>query len=226
MPTIRVRPHLNSPLSGDARTPTVKPQAPAQAPTTPADTFETPREFPTSPDGTRIYSQGDPAWRKRVLGRNLTISQAGCAMTSTAMAIGKISGKPITPAELDEYLDANHGYAGDSLDWTKAAAARDLTPTREKWKLSTIDDNLAAGKPCVIGVDYKEGSGGGPNGTDHWICLVSKQTDERGHTYYLANDPGTGKTIRLTPNAKGALVGDGKGALGKYKTTGTLVTFK
>ena len=224
MPTVRVKPQLTPPRR-PAKPPAAKtPAKPVPAPVT-GDVFEPPREFPTSPDGTRIYSQADLAWKKQILGKDLSIGRAGCAMVSTAMAIGKISGKPITPSELDDWLDQHKGYAGDSLDWSKAAAARDLKCQNERFKLATIDANLEAGKPCVIGVDYKQGGAGGPNGTDHWICLVAKETDAKGKVSYLANDPGTGRTVRLTPNAKGRLVSDGEAALGKYVTTNMLMTF-
>ncbi|MBI3185501.1 MAG: C39 family peptidase [Myxococcales bacterium] len=179
-----------------------------------------------SADGTPIYAQSDPRWGSRTLGKELTISAAGCAMTATAMAISKISGDPINPKELDAYLDRRKGYSGDALDWHKAAAARGMKTSRERWSLDTIDSNLEQGRPVVVGVDYKPGSAGGARGTDHWICITSKGVDDRGRTYYSANDPGTGKVITLYPDTKGRLLGDGKDALGKYKSTGQLNTFE
>ncbi len=146
-------------------------------------------------------------------------------MTSVAMAISKISGDPLTPRELDAHLDKHKGYSGDALDWDKAGAARNLKVTRERWSLKGLDAQLDAGKPVVIGVDYKEGSNGGPNGTDHWVCLTRKDVDEKQKPFYWANDPGTGKEIKLYPDAKGRLLGDGAGALGKYKTTGQAMSF-
>jgi LysM repeat protein len=79
-----------------------------------------------SPDGTPLYRQGDAAWGHTVLGHSRTISQAGCAMTSVAMAISKISGHRIDPGQLDSYLDQHHGYAGDALKWDTAAQAAGL----------------------------------------------------------------------------------------------------
>ncbi|MBS1148708.1 MAG: uncharacterized protein H6Q89_406 [Myxococcaceae bacterium] len=161
-----------------------------------------------------------------MLGRERTIAQAGCAMTSVAMAISKISDQPLTPRELDAHLDKHKGYSGDALDWDKAGAARGLKVNREKWSLDTIDAQLDAGKPVVVGVDYKQGSNGGPAGTDHWICVTRKDVDEQDKPFYWASDPGTGKEIKLYPDAKGRLQCDGANALGKYKTTGQLRSFE
>jgi LysM repeat protein len=170
--------------------------------------------------GTPLYAQGDSRWGNRILGRHCTIRSAGCAMTSTAMAISKISGRTINPGELDAYLDRHGGYSGDGLLWDVAAHARGLHANRPAWSLSTIDANLRAGKPVIIGVDYKPGSNGGANGTDHWITIVGRKVDNSGHVYYVANDPMGGKVITLSVTG-GRLHGGSRG----YRSTGCLVTF-
>lgn len=181
-----------------------------------------------SVDGTPIYRQGDPRWGSRILGRNRTLGGNGCAVTAIAMAISKISGIPISPGELDAHLDRRRGYAGKSgnaVDWNKAAEARGLTTAREHFSLRNIDRHLAQGHPVVVGVDYKDGSEGGANGTDHWVCITSRHLDQRGRPYYLANDPGTGRITVLYPDRRGGLRGDGRHALGVYQTTWQLQTF-
>src|SRR4051794_16309017 len=50
---------------------------------------------------TPLWWQGDARWGNRTLGHSFTIHQAGCAMTSTAMALSKISGTTINPGQLD-----------------------------------------------------------------------------------------------------------------------------
>ena len=175
-------------------------------------------------NGTPLYRQGDPRWGGRTLGRNYSISSSGCAMTATAMAISKISGRPIDPGQLDSWLDKNGGYAGDALYWDVAARARGLNAYRPAWSLSTIDANLKAGKPVVIGVDHKAGSAGGANGTDHWITVVGRKTDNAGRVVYVAHDPANGGVIYLT--ASGGRL-SGKGAGGRpYRSTATLVAFR
>ncbi|WP_395812024.1 LysM peptidoglycan-binding domain-containing protein [Archangium minus] len=173
------------------------------------------RTFNVSADGTPKFRQGDAQWGGRALGSGSSISAAGCAMTSTAMAISKISGKVINPGELDAYLDKNGGYSGNAINWNQAAKMAGLGAGKPGWSMGTINQQIDAGRPVVIGVDYKAGSNGGSNGTDHWVTV----THRKGDTYY-ANDPATGEEIALKLQGN-RLVGGPKG----YKSTGELVTF-
>lgn len=177
----------------------------------------------TKPSGGSVplWWQGDSRWGNRRLGRNYTVHQAGCAMTATAMAISKISGKTINPGQLDAYLDSHGGYSGDGLIWDVAARAVGLHASYAGWSMSTINANLAAGKPVVIGVNFKAGSNGGANGTDHWVTVTGRGKDSKG-TYYTINDPGSGTRHKLYLSG-GRLVG--RGGLGYYNTTGQLRTF-
>jgi predicted chitinase/murein DD-endopeptidase MepM/ murein hydrolase activator NlpD len=177
------------------------------------------RQYPTSADGTPMYRQGDPEWGSRTLGTSSSLSAAGCAMTATAMAVSKITGKAINPGQMDAWLDKNGGYSGNGLIWGKAAQMGGLGAAKQAWNLDTINKQIDAGRPVVVGVDYKAGSNGGANGTDHWITITGRGK-EGGKDVYYANDPATGKQITLT-NQGGQLVGGPKG----YKTTGQLVTF-
>jgi len=178
------------------------------------------REFQTSTDGTPLYRQGDPEWGTRALGTGgANISRSGCAMTATAMAISKISGQPITPGELDRFLDTHQGYSGDGLRWEVAARARGLGVERPAWSLDTLNRQLDAGRPVVIGIDYKAGSRGGANGTDHWVTVTRRERDAQGNNTYFANDPATGREIRLREQG-GRLVGDNN-----YRSSGQMVTF-
>lgn len=191
------------------------------------DTF-TPaaRTFPTSADGTPLFKQNDPEWGRLKLGRRETIGSAGCAMTAVAMVLSRLSGEVITPRQLDAYLDRNRGYAKDAIDWHKAAGFKGLTTRRESLTLARLDVQLEAGRPALVGVDYKRGSAGGANGTDHWVAVTGREVDAQGKVTYLANDPGTGEQIRLTPDRRGRLTGDGANALGRYRTTGQLQVFE
>ncbi|MCY1083145.1 LysM peptidoglycan-binding domain-containing protein [Archangium lansingense] len=173
------------------------------------------RQFPTSADGTPIFKQGDAQWGGRALGTGSSISAAGCAMTSTAMAMSKITGKVINPGELDAHLDKNGGYSGNGLIWGQAAKMGGLSASKPGWSLDNINKQIDAGRPVVIGVDYKAGSNGGANGTDHWVAVTRRE----GNTYF-ANDPATGKEISLKLQG-GKLVGGPS----NYKSTGELVTF-
>ncbi|MBK7865046.1 MAG: LysM peptidoglycan-binding domain-containing protein [Archangiaceae bacterium] len=170
-----------------------------------------------SENGVPFYRQGDARWGGRILGDDSSIASAGCAMTATAMAISKISGKPINPGELDAYLDRHGGYDRDNLYWGVAAASRGLSASKATWSLSTIDSNLSAGKPVVIGVDYKNGVG-----TDHWITITNKET-VNGRVRYAAHDPATGTKIYLYPH-DGRLEVENN-PVRDYKSCGQLVVF-
>ncbi|MBI3181333.1 MAG: LysM peptidoglycan-binding domain-containing protein [Myxococcales bacterium] len=173
--------------------------------------------------GTPLYYQGDSRWGGRTLGRNLTVRSAGCAMSATAVAISKISGRAINPGQLDAFLDQHRGYYGDGLIWNTAARARGLSASKVGFSLSRLDANLEAGKPSVISVDFKPGSFGGANGTDHWITVVAKRTDSSGRSYYVAHDSGNGRVVRLY--ASGGRIAGSSGGLGNYKSTGMMVVF-
>jgi LysM repeat protein len=177
------------------------------------------REYPTSRDGTPLFKQGDAEWGKRALGTGSSIGAAGCAMTATAMAVSKISGKTINPGQMDAWLDKNGGYSGNGLNWDKAAQMGGLHATSAAWNLDTINKQVDAGRPVVVGVDYKAGSNGGANGTDHWIAITGRG-QENGKPVYYANDPATGKQITLSQEGN-TLKGGPQG----YKTTGQLRTF-
>ncbi len=179
------------------------------------------RSHPTSADGTPMYKQGDKQWGKDTLGNSASIHAKGCAMTSTAMAISKISGKAINPQQLDGYLDKHGGYSGDNLNWNVAAKAAGLTAKDEKWSLGSINKQIDAGRPVVVGVDYK-----GSSKTDHWVTITGRERDANGKTTYLANDPATGKSFKFREEG-GKLVSDYKASNGRpYGTTGRLITFQ
>lgn len=173
--------------------------------------------IPTSEDGTPLFRQGDPRWGRRELGANpsTTIASAGCAMTAMAMAISKVGNVTYTPLQLDTYLDVSGGYEGNAIRWDVAARMVGFYSAKVPWSLDLVRAELAAGRPVVVGVDYKPGSTGGKDGTDHWIVITA--TKEGGS--FSANDPATGQVIHLEARQDGKLVG---GPLG-YTTTGQLV---
>ena len=193
---------------------------------------ETPKQdpFPTKPvvelDGVPLYGQADAPWGDRILGSELKIRRAGCAMTATAMALSKISGRTIDPKQLDEYLDKNGGYAGDGLNWGVAAQSRGLKATYPwpTWSLAAVDKELSAGRPVVVGVDYRDGGGGGRWGTDHWVTITGKSL--KGTTpVYNAHDPANGRKFYFTVDGTRLRTTTKAGAANNYATTGELRTF-
>jgi hypothetical protein len=188
--------------------------------------------FPTSSEGTPRYKQGDPEWGSRLLGDGAsvsrTISLRGCAMTSVAMALSKLSGETITPAVLDAFLDKKNGYDTNAIRWGVAGKVTQQPISLDKktaWNLDTISAELAAGRPVVIGVDYKAGSSGGGLGTDHWVCLTRRESGPP--ELYCANDPASGEEIRFLRQPDGTLLEEklNAGRAKKCKSSGEFVTF-
>jgi|GEM_PF-6454047 len=190
--------------------------------------------FSTSSDGTPQYKQGDLEaggnWGSRFLGNEAaTIQSRGCAMTSVAMALSKLSGETITPAVLDAFLDAQAGYVGNALKWgvTGKVTEQPFSVTKTTtWNLDTINAELAAGRPVVLAVGYKEGSSGGNLGTDHWVCLTRRQ--EGPPELYFANDPANGQEIRFLRQPDGTLLEEtqAQSRTGRCKSSGEFVTFR
>jgi hypothetical protein len=183
--------------------------------------------IPNLSNGVPLFDQGDTRWGGDQLGAGkTTIGGAGCAMTSMAMAGSKISGQVLTPKQLDGYLDSHGGYSGkggNSIEWNTAAQAFGLKAGKAGWSMNTINQQLDAGRPVVVGVDYKQGSRGGANGTDHWVTLTGRG-QQNGQSVYYANDPATGKAFVFGSNGQGGLSAI-SGAAQNYHTTGQLVVF-
>ena len=193
--------------------------------------------FQTSPDGTPKYKQADYEaggnWGARHLGENAeekrTIASKGCAMTSVAMALSKLSGETITPAVLDAFLDSKkQGYDGNAIYWETAGKVTSSPIEVDKtvvWNLNTVNAELAAGRPVVLGVDYKAGKSGGKLGTDHWVCLTRRDPNDANR--YFANDPATGTEISFLRQPDGKLLEEQKvNGRAKYKSSGEFATFK
>jgi LysM repeat protein len=228
-PTTAPRPEARPPQE------TTRPEArPTPAPTGQAPTAnntqfrdtQTGREFP-SRDGVPLFNQNDPAWGAQDLGtgrNNNTIGSAGCAISASAMAVSALSGQTVTPQEMDRHLDRNGGYSGDAVNFGQTAGVVQtdppITATRQRnFSVSDIDQQLAQGRPVVIGVDYKNGQG-----TDHWMTVTGRNQDGT----YNVNDPAGGRTITMAVR-DGQLVSADAASNGSggrpYRFDGNAVTF-
>ncbi|QSQ19296.1 C39 family peptidase [Pyxidicoccus parkwayensis] len=184
--------------------------------------------FPTSTDGTPMYRQGDAEWGSRLMGAGEgahTLKERGCAVSSMAMAISKLSGETLTPGALDEHLDTHGGYVGNLLVWGAAGSAteKDFAVSKTTaWSVDTVTKELEAGRPVVLGVDYKPGGSGGTLGTDHWVCLTRKEGN-----LFFANDPASGNEVRFKVE-DGVLkqVPKSTESIQGYKSSGEFTTFQ
>lgn len=195
-------------------------------PAVPSATPETVNAGARAPlsNGVPQYKQGDAAWGGIRLNDDDTISSAGCAITAAAMAVSAVSGVRIDPSQVDAQLDRTGGYSAgcDSIgDWNKIGGV--VSPPvslsrKDGLTPAALDAQLAAGKPVVIGVNY---SGGTSNA--HWMTVTAKGSDANG-PYYAVNDPATGGTLKMRPDASGALVADPSTTSRAYRCTGAFVT--
>ena len=138
------------------------------------------------------YSQGDTAWGNEILGSSASIRSKGCAITSVAMIL-KYYGRDVTPKTMDEYLDDNSGYSGDSVIWStafKCSESADLKFGGRQVVTSgfkeVLDQRIADNKPTLARVDYADDANATYN---HFVVIVGRHKD--GH--YIMNDPATSK---------------------------------
>ncbi|SEM78324.1 Peptidase_C39 like family protein [Stigmatella aurantiaca] len=211
-------------------------EAPPSRPATSTGPFrdeKTGRTFKNS-NGYPLYAQGDAEWGAKQIGTKTgprdNMTNFGCAVSSVAMAISGITGRTVTPGELDAHMKQKGAMTNNAIGTWGAAGSVDglgVQVTRQpagKFGADRIDQELAQGKPVAVGVDYKTGSGANrrlvhDGKTDHWILITGKSADGKS---YLANDPATGNAITLRKEGN-RLVAN---ALDKdYQTTGDATTF-
>lgn len=141
-----------------------------------------------------FFKQFDAAWGTRKLGSSSSLKAAGCAITSVAMVL-KYYGRDIDPGKLDEYLDNNGGYSGNSVKWDVAfkagsspgKASLQITNHAHRDKsqfTSVLNDRIARNVPTIAQVDY-----GSDTDTDgnHFVVIVGRT--EAGA--FVMNDPGS-----------------------------------
>lgn len=234
----------------------------APAPSSPSTTFsKTPSRLPTSSfqkpppavapptfasgtlkfearDGYPAYAQGsDMPWAADRMGQSSkSMQKSGCAVSAVAMALSGITGRTITPGELNAHLSGESvkGYtgSGDIRDWKPMGhvAGLDVKVTRQAEKTfnaDRIDAQLAKGRPVVVQVEYKNSNGtpGYDGKGDHWILVTGRDANGQ----YQANDPAGGQMITLHRNEKGQLTANELPSNPKYTvpyvTTGNATTF-
>lgn len=134
------------------------------------------------------YLQGDERWGADRLGAtDESLAEAGCAVASSAMALGAL-GMNIDPGALNVFLqETPGGYTPEGwIYWEKAAEfdpawTEKVLPHYEDLPSHFLMDwNLMQGNPVIARVRY-------PNGITHFVLVCGKQGFE-----YLVRDPGEG----------------------------------
>ncbi|WP_245591976.1 LysM peptidoglycan-binding domain-containing protein [Cystobacter fuscus] len=185
-----------------------------------------------SRDGVPRFSQGDTDWAGTRLGgtgevgarSRDSIQQQGCAITASAMAVSALSGQTITPTQMDAHLDRAHGYSGNSVDFTRVGGAANtqppITSTRVRGGLTPegIDQQLDAGRPVLVGVNYRTSN---TNTPDHWLTVTGRNSDGS----YRAIDPNGGGELTLHREGNQLRASRAEGARHDYRFSGQGVTF-
>lgn len=142
------------------------------------------REFVTGAGGASIlnnqtvcdgwgcyYNQRDSQWAGYTLGSSsYTVAESGCLITSVAMIASHYK-KDIKPSDLASNPALFFGSTGYLYQGTISVKGVSIT----RWAGASIDSQLAAGNPVIVGV-YR--------GPGHFIVLKS---GSNGH--YVMNDP-------------------------------------
>lgn len=132
------------------------------------------------------YNQRDSAWGNQFMGLSDSLMREyGCLVTSMAM-VASHYGKSLKPGDIAAASEPFFGSTAfmNQGSWTVNGVT--MTRTRLGSALSHIDDELAAGRPVVVGI-Y-----GGP---DHFLVIKSKEGGE-----YIMHDPfpAGGNDIKFT----------------------------
>jgi len=121
------------------------------------------------------YNQRDSQWGNTFMGNSSEkMAEVGCLVTSVAM-VATHYGKSITPGDIAHSSDpfwGNTAYMNQG-SWTVNGVT--VNRTRIGSSTAKIDEELAAGRPVVVGI-Y-----GGP---DHFLVIKTKEGSD-----YIMNDP-------------------------------------
>ena len=107
------------------------------------------------------FFQGDPRWRKDLLGETSgTLAAEGCALSSATMVLG-FYGIDVDPGRLNRFLTENNGYEGNAwLRWESAAAFSPGIVEKayeDRPSYALIDWNLFRGNPVIIRIRRADG---------------------------------------------------------------------
>ncbi|MCP3163506.1 LysM peptidoglycan-binding domain-containing protein [Myxococcus qinghaiensis] len=103
-----------------------------------------------------------------------------CFRAATAMA--RQAGANVT--DVSQRIQVATGEGPNGITVNRQAAERGR---------NYIDQQLAAGKPVVVGVNHRSDRNvGNADGiTDHFVVITGRGVDQQGRTYYTFNDPAT-----------------------------------
>lgn len=133
-----------------------------------------------------MFKQYESPWGDNMMGGDSTLAQAGCAVTSVAMALRhkgiQIAGDPAQPGRLNTWLKNHGGYSGDLIIWGALENLNNRITHQGRYygydsiAASTLRTYLNNGNKAIIGQ---------VRGGSHWVLL----TGHNGGTTFYVNDP-------------------------------------
>lgn len=133
-----------------------------------------------------MFKQNDAPWGDNLMGGGATIADAGCAITSIAMALRhkgiQIAGEPAQPGRFNTWLKNHNGYSGNSIIWGSVENLNSRITHNGRYyggtslSAATLRNYLNSGNKAVI-ANVRNGS--------HWVLL----TNHNGGTTFNVNDP-------------------------------------
>jgi hypothetical protein len=157
------------------------------------------------------YSQNDPQWRDRTLGRgSRTFSQFGCLLTCYTMMLTSF-GETVTPWDVNGrflQLPGSQGFNGSDVFFIAPQAGYNHVTFIGNFKpfqqtgatfatfdanlLGRIDQGLVNAQGVVVQVDMDPGDPYEMGTEQHWVYVIARQG-----TDYLVLDPANGQAISL-----------------------------
>jgi peptidoglycan hydrolase CwlO-like protein len=129
----------------------------------------------------KYYNQRDSLWGNKALGiSSISVAEAGCLITSMSM-IMSYYGKSVNPGDISSnpsLFTAYYPYA-DFRQGDLNISGVNTNRTRIGYSQSSLDAELAKGKPVIVGVS--------PYGSvkpEHFVVVKRKEGDD-----YIINDP-------------------------------------
>ena len=155
--------------------------------------------------GTIIKQNAAPHGDHRLGRGTRTIGQAGCLLSCITMAARVVGGRAgLDVLDAHTAIDARSGFAGSGLILDVALPTLGIEKVeRGAFELDDVRADLLAGRPVVVGVDYREGASSGMSSADHFVLAVGFIEDMMVPTLQVA-DPAYGRIVMLPLLKQGA----------------------
>lgn len=124
-----------------------------------------------------------------------SIAQAGCLLTSLTLAARALTpNTTLSVTGAHALILAAHGFLGSALDVPRACQALGFRlAARAAFERGALAGELSAGRPVVLGIDYRPGHSSGFSDADHFVLALGL---EGGALTYI--DPARGARERLS----------------------------